>query len=447
MPKEFNISRRKALAALGTIGVASAGAGVGTTAYFSDTESFDGNVVTAGELDLSIGWYAYEDSKEEYQNSGIRNGGEGDGEISIQLGDVKPGDSGLYAFCPKTVNNPAYLWLCGTLVANDENGLTEPEGDVDETPDEGELAGAIEVTASYCTVADDLDANGTDGFDPGDVTQINEVFTGSLAEFLTAINGGTLLDGDSSATISDPKSDSSFFDGNTEEEDSSNDCLCLKWNIPTEVGNEIQSDSVEFDLSFHAQQFRHNENPTSPCADGITTTTGNGFAKVKENFNGDETKAGGARARYGTGGDSGAWELAVGDKPGVQGEFAQAQYTWSSGTTVDWEVSYDESADELSFTFDENTITDDLSEQPDGRVAVQAKSRDSDANVSISGISTDLGSLNGPTSTSATNETSYVLLDTSLDGATSFTVSGQATVTLPGSGVGEEDANVDIVLE
>jgi predicted ribosomally synthesized peptide with SipW-like signal peptide len=50
------ISRRKALAALGTIGAASAGAGLGTTAYFSDQETFENNRLAAGTLDLKVGW-------------------------------------------------------------------------------------------------------------------------------------------------------------------------------------------------------------------------------------------------------------------------------------------------------------------------------------------------------------------------------------------------------
>jgi predicted ribosomally synthesized peptide with SipW-like signal peptide len=57
MSKEkFNLSRRKALAALGTIGVASAGAGLGTSAYFSDQETFENNQLTAGTLDLKVAW-------------------------------------------------------------------------------------------------------------------------------------------------------------------------------------------------------------------------------------------------------------------------------------------------------------------------------------------------------------------------------------------------------
>ncbi|MBX0324333.1 VWA domain-containing protein [Halomicroarcula sp. F13] len=56
MTDKFELSRRKVLGGLGTIGVASAGAGLGTTAFFSDTESFDGNQLTAGSLDLKVDW-------------------------------------------------------------------------------------------------------------------------------------------------------------------------------------------------------------------------------------------------------------------------------------------------------------------------------------------------------------------------------------------------------
>jgi len=50
----IGLSRRKMLVGLGAVGVASAGAGLGTTAYFNDTESFDDNTLTAGELDLFV---------------------------------------------------------------------------------------------------------------------------------------------------------------------------------------------------------------------------------------------------------------------------------------------------------------------------------------------------------------------------------------------------------
>ena len=54
--QQFGLSRRKMLGGLGAIGVASAGAGLGTTAYFSDQQSFEGNTIAAGELALSVTW-------------------------------------------------------------------------------------------------------------------------------------------------------------------------------------------------------------------------------------------------------------------------------------------------------------------------------------------------------------------------------------------------------
>jgi predicted ribosomally synthesized peptide with SipW-like signal peptide len=56
MTERLELSRRKALAALGTIGVASAGAGLGTSAYFSDQETFENNRLTAGTLDMVVDW-------------------------------------------------------------------------------------------------------------------------------------------------------------------------------------------------------------------------------------------------------------------------------------------------------------------------------------------------------------------------------------------------------
>jgi predicted ribosomally synthesized peptide with SipW-like signal peptide len=52
----IELSRRKILAGLGTVGVASAGVGLGTSAYFSDEETFENNTLVAGELDLKVDW-------------------------------------------------------------------------------------------------------------------------------------------------------------------------------------------------------------------------------------------------------------------------------------------------------------------------------------------------------------------------------------------------------
>jgi predicted ribosomally synthesized peptide with SipW-like signal peptide len=56
MTEEIELPRRKILAGLGAVGVGSAAGGMGTTAFFSDTESFQGNTMVAGELDLLVDW-------------------------------------------------------------------------------------------------------------------------------------------------------------------------------------------------------------------------------------------------------------------------------------------------------------------------------------------------------------------------------------------------------
>jgi predicted ribosomally synthesized peptide with SipW-like signal peptide len=54
MSKEIELTRRKVLGSAAVVGVASAGAGAGTFAYFSDTESTEDNTVSAGTLDLTL---------------------------------------------------------------------------------------------------------------------------------------------------------------------------------------------------------------------------------------------------------------------------------------------------------------------------------------------------------------------------------------------------------
>jgi len=201
MSKDTNdtigLSRRKVLAGLGAVGVASAGAGLGTTAYFNDTESFNNNTLTAGELDLKLDYkstylggpgrlddvvdmgypdaedlgdgrylldqapspadmQAWEDlvTGEEFDfcspeaDEFLVNG---DGIPVFTLDDVKPGDSGEVTISLHICDNPAYLYLAGELTENLENGQSEPELDAEgeDTDGVGELADAIEVCVWY----------------------------------------------------------------------------------------------------------------------------------------------------------------------------------------------------------------------------------------------------------------------------------------------------------
>jgi len=78
--ENFELSRRKILAGLGAIGAASAGAGLGTSAYFSDEENFANNSLVAGSLDLKVDW-------EEHYSDWSDDEAEEIGTVSMEPGD------------------------------------------------------------------------------------------------------------------------------------------------------------------------------------------------------------------------------------------------------------------------------------------------------------------------------------------------------------------------
>ncbi|WP_435117819.1 SipW-dependent-type signal peptide-containing protein [Halolamina sp. C58] len=290
----IRLSRRKVLGGVGAIGLASAGAGLGTTAYFTDTESFTGNSLEAGDLDLFVhvdysedqGSYAqYSTPPGTFIDGNVVGGGDGE-PISIQVTDLKPGDSGEGEFCFSIVDNPAYLWICGALTENAQNGTTEPEQDAleqqyDSIPAGGQLADAMTVTISYCTEQES----------DGETTTVigDEIVSGSLAEVMAVLAAGVPLAGDGDADA--PVANRPTFEGVDDETHTAETCLCFEWELPPEVGNEVQTDSVAFDIEFYAEQARHNDGTLNPCVDaaysanyvnpdGIAQPIPNGVAHV-----------------------------------------------------------------------------------------------------------------------------------------------------------------------
>ncbi|MEF8807599.1 vWA domain-containing protein [Natronomonas sp.] len=203
---DIELSRRKILGGLGAVGLASAGAGLGTTAYFNDEENFVGNNLTAGELDLKLdyratyaggpgrleeidGWYSEDgpgepfDVVEEedgvYLIGEVPNVGELDWVDEVQsrdfcapevglvngdeipvfvLDDVKPGDCGEVTISLHICDNPSWVWMNGELTENAQNGYADPEMealgdefdfDGNDTEMGGQLADAVEVTMWY----------------------------------------------------------------------------------------------------------------------------------------------------------------------------------------------------------------------------------------------------------------------------------------------------------
>jgi len=274
--KKLELTRRRVLGGLGTIGVASAAAGLGTSAYLNDTESFENNMMTAGELDLAVDYVVHEDQgdagtytinsftgevNDEDSDAAVTVNGDGTA-MSQNLGDVKPGDSGYSRFCFEIDDNPAYMWACGGLTLSHENGYTEPEP-VDGNG-EGELEENIEVDVQYCEINEET----------GELVSTGEtILSGTLREVLARLQVGLPLDGTGDSMAGG--GDQSAYAGTGSDDVSSdvtNPCLCLDWEVPAEVENEIQGDELEFDLQFHALQARHNDGTANPCADFSLST-------------------------------------------------------------------------------------------------------------------------------------------------------------------------------
>ncbi|MFC5277884.1 SipW-dependent-type signal peptide-containing protein [Halorubrum rubrum] len=287
MPDEkLELSRRNALIGLGTVGAASAGAGLGTSAYFSDEESFEDNTLEAGELDLFVDYWT--DANSEAIDGGTTGSDQNDGDVSMEyvLNDLKPGDSGKLVFCPKIVDNPTWLWAGSSGFTQYENGLTEPEEDVDDTGGDrgagnGELADNVHVTVAYCEPTED-EPEGPDDFDT--VRELDNPEDYTLADLLVELQTGYLLDGLVEDDDEWVPTDDGAYPASPDSDTQTGPCLCIDWNVPTAVGNVIQSDSVEFDIGFTAQQSRHNGDPDSPFVDAVLTSDATGGIRATDSW-------------------------------------------------------------------------------------------------------------------------------------------------------------------
>ena len=221
------------------IGVVGAFATGSTMALFNDTEVSEDNVFAAGELDLQI------DHNETYNGEYLEDSSfplMDNPNAFFNLDDVKPGDTGNSTISIHLENNPGYIWMQLNQTSDLENDCTEPEAEVDTScADPGEGLGELD---------DELQM--TLWYDDGDgVKQPSE----------TIIANGT-----ASAVLNSPVAlDSDLTDsGQTPFDPSNTRYIGVEWNLPSETGNVVQSDSFSFDAVFFTEQARHNDVPTTP---------------------------------------------------------------------------------------------------------------------------------------------------------------------------------------
>ena len=282
----IGLSRRRMLAGLGAVGVASAGAGLGTTAYFSDSESFENNTLMAGQFELHVAQSTHlvdQDGigpDEGTFDEMVATAHAEDETIEVlddflDITDAKPGDVYRYCWDICVKHNPGYVQI--TLTSEESTGNENDVGHVD-------ASGLLSDYMRAVVTIDDQRDDGVFSDNPQAVTagQQNVVFEGALGELVDQFSNGELVhainDGETveychlpcetsvadaeispdpggvricvllylpESTDPDPRLD--FLFGPIAEED-----------VP---GNAVQGASFEADIAFEAEQCRHNDSP------------------------------------------------------------------------------------------------------------------------------------------------------------------------------------------
>ena len=269
-PQLYSLSRRKMVAGLGVVGLASAGAGVGTSAFFSDEESFENNTLTAGTLDMSVtaNIVAADDYWTGQGALDLSETADGDVVSGIQVDDVKPGDWAVICFDIEVGDNPGYVQVRTEEFVENGGANPEPEqdveGDTDNDADLGEFllttvwqnydetsgdkTGLSTLDPAFNNASDDLNISygspDVDGVVDGVTHYTNAREANGVLEngYLIKDDNGDLL------PINDQANEGVYS-------------FCLLLEIPFQVGNVIQGDSISFDLVFETEQVRHNEDP------------------------------------------------------------------------------------------------------------------------------------------------------------------------------------------
>jgi len=269
-PQLYSLSRRKMVAGLGVVGLASAGAGVGTSAFFSDEESFEDNTLTAGTLDMSVtaNVVAADDYWTGQGALDLSETADGDVVSGIQVDDVKPGDWAVICFDIEVGDNPGYVQVRTEEFVENGGANPEPEQDVEGDTDNDADLGEFLLT----TVWQNYDE--TSGDKTG-LSTLDPVFN-NASDDLNISYGSPDVDGvvDGVTHYTNAREANGVLENGYLIKDDNGDLLpindqanegvysfCLLLEIPFQVGNVIQGDSISFDLVFETEQVRHNEDP------------------------------------------------------------------------------------------------------------------------------------------------------------------------------------------
>ncbi len=403
----------------------------GTGAFFSDTETSEGNRFTAGALDLKVDSVAHynglvcfagtwhpestvewdgeklvlteenvQDAIDAYNDpalnpmlnpfvlAGSACGGTWDlTDLGPELkffdySDLKPGDSGENTISLHVYDNDAYMCAAIHNVKSNENGCTSPEVAVDGTcgtPGMGE--GELDQELNFLIWEDDGDnmlQQGEDilyqGLAAAGVAGVYPLYTPDTGVFTGGTTGYLGV---------------YWCYGNLTVDGT--DITC----DGAPVTNLTQTDSLEADITFYVEQARHNENfecppladfegPGTPIETELVVTEGDGWSPeaLSGVLNQNRWVA---KARYGANNPTGSYELEVGYGPGFRDE---GNHVYASGVGESFSLAYDDTTKIATVTVGNDSATYDLSGGTAGTptsIGITAKGGSGDS-TSLTGI-------------------------------------------------------------
>ena len=305
--RRLELTRRKILGGIGAVGVAGAGAGLGTSALFSDEESFTNNQITAGTTNLIVELALIKASNPDLMdiNFNVDEAREADGavETGIQVGDMKPGDSLLVRLTVSVEDNPMYVsaLLPGDDSVSDSENTpnTEPENSTqaagtnpdtggDALPGEGDLDNQMLVTLGYDSDRSSLHDNTVEGPITSESGFDGSAGNNSTAtDFLAALDSGLVYRGQAGASASPPgghadSGNPTRIGGDASESNVDREQVThfIEFDLPADVGNEVQGDSFSFDLRLQAEQVRNNSDPFGTDSGSPSISFGGGGGTV-----------------------------------------------------------------------------------------------------------------------------------------------------------------------
>jgi predicted ribosomally synthesized peptide with SipW-like signal peptide len=313
---KLELSRRKILGATGAVGAAGAAAGLGTSALFSDQEEFGNNLIQAGTTNLiaeagivsvsdglaNNGTIEIVDATEDSDGNDdtLTVDGTPDPALGLTVGDMKPGDSFIIRVTVEVEDNPMYVAATAANTDDSEGVNTEPENSTqsggpnpdvqdgsgtgngsdavgDGTGDDaGDLDNELLVTFGYDgtqigtpgnvdRTLDDTDGSGNPQITPDPGLGFDGSSSATATSFLDTLQGGGLTYRKQASGTADPPGGHGNGlairiggDASASNVDREQVTHFIKFELPINVGNEVQGDSFSFDLGFAAEQVRNN---------------------------------------------------------------------------------------------------------------------------------------------------------------------------------------------